>query len=247
MNIDLSGKTAVITAAGAGIGRATASAYVRAGADVWAVDINLSTLESLKAEHPSINITALDVTDKEAVDSFAQTFDAVDILFNCVGYVPNGSILDCEEHDWDFAFDVNVKSCYLMIKAFIPGMLTRGSGSIINMSSVASSIKGVANRFCYGATKAAIIGLTKAIAADFTGKGLRCNVICPGTVDTPSLRDRLSKFDDPEKALGDFIKRQPMGRLGKAEEIATLAVYLGSDASAYITGVEHIIDGGWSI
>lgn len=247
MNFRLDGKIAVITAAGAGIGRATAAAYHLAGANVWATDINADALESLKTEHPGINTAVLDVTDKNAIDAFAQSFDAIDILFNCVGYVPGGSILECEENEWDFAFNINVKSCYLMCKAFIPGMLAKGSGSIVNMSSVASSIKGVPNRFCYGATKAAVIGITKAIAAEYAGGGVRCNVICPGTVDTPSLRERLSKFDDPEQARKNFIARQPMGRLGTAEEIAALALYLASDASAYTTGAEHIIDGGWSV
>lgn len=246
MNLELDNKTAVITGAGSGIGRATAIAYQQAGAVVWAVDINRMSLESLKSEYPSINITETDVTDRDAVLAFAESLDAIDILFNCVGYVPNGAILDCAEQDWDCAFNVNVKSCYLMIRAFLPGMLEKGCGNIINMSSVASSIKGVPNRCCYGATKAAVIGLTKAIAADYAGKGIRCNVICPGTVDTPSLRDRLGRFEAPEKAYQDFVKRQPMGRLGKAEEIAALALYLGSDLSAYTTGTEHIIDGGWS-
>lgn len=247
MDLRLDGKTAVITAAGAGIGRATASAYHLAGATVWATDINAAALESLKAEYPGINAAVLDVTDKNAIAAFAQSLEAVDVLFNCAGYVPSGGILECEESDWDFAFNINVKSCYLMSKAFIPGMLVKGSGSIINMSSVASSIKGVPNRFCYGATKAAVIGLTKAIAAEYAGRGLRCNVICPGTVDTPSLRERLNKSKDPEQARRDFIARQPMGRLGTAEEIAALAVYLASDASAYTTGAEHIIDGGWTV
>lgn len=247
MKISLDGKTAVITAAGAGIGRATAVAYQQAGAKVWAADIDRAALESLKKEYPAINIAVLDVTDGKAISAFAGTFKAIDILFNCAGYVPNGSILECEESEWDRAFDINVKSCYRMIRAFLPGMLAQGSGSIINMSSVASSIMGVPNRFGYGASKAAIIGMTRAIAADYTGKGIRCNAICPGTVDTPSLRGRLQKFDDPEKALHDFIKRQPMGRLGKAEEIAALALYLASDLAAYTTGTEHIIDGGWTI
>lgn len=247
MNISLTGKKAVITAAGAGIGRATATAYQLAGAEVWATDIDHTALESLKKAHPAINIAVLDATDSKAIAAFAGTFKAVDILFNCAGYVPNGSILECEESDWDRTFDINVKSCYLMTRAFLPGMLAQGAGSIINMSSVASSIMGVPNRFCYGASKAAVIGLTKAVAADFAGKGIRCNVICPGTVDTPSLRQRLNRFDNPEQALQDFIKRQPMGRLGRAEEIAALALYLASDLAAYTTGAEHVIDGGWSI
>jgi 2-keto-3-deoxy-L-fuconate dehydrogenase len=246
MNISLHGRKAVITAAGAGIGRATAEAYLGAGAEVWAVDIDRAALESLQQAHPAVHTQVLDVTDFAAVAAFAASFKAIDVLFNCVGRVPNGSILDCGEDDWDRSFDINVKSCYLMTRAFLPGMLAQGSGSIINMSSVASSIIGVPNRFCYGATKAAVIGLTKSIAADFAGKGIRCNVICPGTVDTPSLRQRLSGFADPEKALQDFIKRQPMGRFGTAGEIAALALYLGSDLAAYTTGAEHIIDGGWS-
>jgi 2-keto-3-deoxy-L-fuconate dehydrogenase len=247
MNISLKGKKAVITAAAAGIGRATAAAYLQAGAEVWATDIDRAALDSLQREYPGIRTAVLDATDAQAIATFAASFKSIDVLFNCAGYVPNGSILECEESDWDRTFDINVKSCYLMSRAFLPGMLAQGSGSIINMSSVASSIMGVPNRFCYGASKAAVIGLTKAIASDFAGKGIRCNVICPGTVDTPSLRQRLSRFANPAQALADFIKRQPMGRLGKAEEIASLALYLASDLAAYTTGAEHVIDGGWSI
>lgn len=247
MDIRLDGKIAVITAAGAGIGRASAEAFHLAGAEVWATDIDARALESLKAEYPDINTAILDVTDKDAIGEFARRFDGLDILFNCAGYVPDGGILQCEEGDWDLAFELNVKSCFRVTRAFIPAMLKRGSASIINMSSVASSIKGVPGRFCYGATKAAVIGLTKAVAAEFAGLELRCNVICPGTVDTPSLRQRLSRFDDPEQAEKAFIARQPMGRFGTAGEIAALALYLASDASAYTTGAEHIIDGGWSV
>ena len=247
MNLRLDNKIAVITAAASGIGKATAIAYREAGAEVWAADINDEGLAKLAGEYNGIHTAVLDVTDRDAITAFAERFDGVDILFNCAGYVPGGSILDTEESEWDFAFDLNVKSCFLMCKAFIPGMLKKGSGSIVNMSSVASSIKGVVNRFCYGATKAAVIGITKAIAIEYASQGLRCNVICPGTVDTPSLRQRLSGFPDPEQAYKDFVKRQPLGRFGTAEEIAALAVYLGSDAAAYTTGAEHIIDGGWSI
>lgn len=247
MNLDLTNKTAIVTAAGAGIGRASVKAFAAAGAKVWAVDINEATLASLQKELPEVLTYRLDVTNPEAIAEFAIRTGDVNVLFNCVGYVANGGILDCTEKDWDFSFDVNVKSCYLMSKTFIPGMLRLGGGSIISMSSVASSIKGVANRFCYGATKAAIIGMSKAIAAEYAGKNIRCNTICPGTVDTESLRDRLNQYDDPEAARKQFIARQPMGRLGTAEEIANLALYLASDAAAYTTGSDYVIDGGWSI
>jgi 2-keto-3-deoxy-L-fuconate dehydrogenase len=242
----LANKTIVISAAGAGIGRESAIRCLREGASVWATDINDSALSQLAKEYPDINCRALDVTDVNAINQLSQETGDIDVLFNCAGFVHNGTILDCEEHDWDFSFALNVKSCYNMIRSFLPGMLRQRGGSIINMSSVASSVKGVPNRFAYGATKAAVIGLSKAVAADYVADGIRCNAICPGTVDTPSLQHRLNQFDDPEAARRQFEQRQPMGRLGKVDEIASLVVYLASDESSYTTGAIHLIDGGWT-
>lgn len=243
----LENKTALVTAAGAGIGRATALAFAREGAQVWATDIDAEALNRLNSDTPEIRCHFLDVTDSGPVKRLADTIGKIDILFNCAGFVHDGNILACEEADWDFSFDLNVKSCYRTIRAVLPGMLREGGGSIINMGSVASSIKGVPDRFVYGATKAAVIGLTKAIAADYVKDGIRCNAICPGTIDTPSLQQRLNAFPDPSEARKDFEKRQAMGRLGSAEEIAALAVYLASDESSYTTGIAHVIDGGWTI
>ncbi len=242
----LEGKVAVMTAAAQGIGRETAEAFAREGARVIATDINDAGLASL-SKVSGIETRLLDVTDPKSIADQAQSVPAPDVLFNCAGFVHNGTILDCEEKDWDFSYDLNVKSMYRMVRAFLPGMQAAGGGSIINMSSIVSSQKGAPNRFAYGTTKAAVIGLTKSIAADFVGAGIRCNAICPGTVETPSLEGRINAFDDPVQARADFIARQPMGRLGRAEEIAALAVYLASDESAYTTGVAHNIDGGWSI
>ena len=243
----LANKTALVTAAAAGIGRASALAFAREGADVWATDIDAERLNQLNQENPNIRCFILDVTDTVSVTRSINKINRVDVLFNCAGFVHDGNILDCEETDWDFSFDLNVKSCYRTIRAVLPAMLRNGGGSIINMSSVASSIKGVPSRFVYGATKAAVIGLTRAIAADYVRQGIRCNAICPGTVDTPSLQQRLNAFPDPVRARMDFEKRQAMGRLGSADEIAALAVYLASDESSYTTGIAHIIDGGWTI
>jgi len=243
----LAGKIAVITAAGQGIGRATAIAFADQGATVWATDINDSALATLAAERASIRARRLDVRDSRAVESAAAEIGAVDVLFNCAGFVHQGTILECTETDWDFSVDLNVKSMYRMCRAFLPAMLKAGRGNIINVSSGASSIKGVPNRFVYGATKAAVIGLTKSIAADFVRKGVRCNAICPGTVQTPSLDDRIAALGDAEKARADFIARQPMGRIGKPEEIAALAVYLASEEASFTTGQIHIIDGGWTL
>ena len=237
----LSGKTCLVTAAGQGIGRASAEAFAAEGAMVYATDINAGALASI----PGVIPRELDVTSQEAISGLRDDTGGIDVLFNCAGFVHSGSVLECSEADWDFAFDLNVKAQYRMISAFLPGMLEKGGGSIINMSSVASSLKGVPNRFAYSASKAAVIGLTKSVAADFITKGIRCNAICPGTVDSPSLHDRLKATGDYEKAMGDFIARQPMGRIGKAEEIAALAVYLASDESAFTTGQCHVIDGGW--
>ncbi len=239
----LEGKTCLVTAAGQGIGRATAAAFVGAGAKVWATDIDGEAVRSIAGAE----LRLLDVTDPAAIDALLAETGPVDVLFNCAGFVHSGTVLDCSEGDWDFAFELNVKSMYRMIRACLPGMLAKGGGSIVNMSSVASSVKGVPDRFVYGATKAAVIGLTKSVAADFVTRGIRCNAICPGTVDTPSLHERLRATGDPDHAMQDFIARQPMGRLGTAEEIAALAVYLASDASGYVTGQALNIDGGWTI
>jgi 2-keto-3-deoxy-L-fuconate dehydrogenase len=241
----LDGKRALVTAAGQGIGRATALAFAAEGARVIATDINAGTLNALR--DGAIETRLLDVRDGAAIDAAARAIGNVDILFNCAGFVHHGSILDCPKDAWDFSIDLNLGSMYRMIRAFLPGMLATGRGNIVNMSSVASSIRGAPNRFVYGVTKAGVIGLTKSVAADYVARGIRCNAICPGTVATPSLEDRINAFDDPVTARADFIRRQPMGRLGTADEIAALAVYLASDESSYTTGTAQIIDGGWSM
>lgn len=242
----LSGKHCIVTAAGQGIGRASALLFASEGATVTAVDINAETLASLAVQAPGITTRAVDLTDPAAVAAFAASAGPVDVLFNCAGFVHHGTILDTEEKDWDFSFTLNVRSMYRLIRALLPGMIERGGGSIINMSSVVSSVKGAPNRFVYGTTKAAVIGLTRAVAADFIGQGIRCNAICPGTVETPSLEGRINAFDDPVEARKQFIARQPIGRLGTAAEIANLALYLASDESTYTTGSVNVIDGGWS-
>jgi 2-keto-3-deoxy-L-fuconate dehydrogenase len=243
----LEGKIALITAAGQGIGRASALNFAREGAQVWATDIDGAALESLKIVDPSIHTRLLDVRNSGAIEAIAMENGPVDVLFNCAGYVHQGSILDCTEDDWNFSFDLNVTSMYRMCRAYLPGMLANGRGSIINMSSIVSSLKGAPNRFAYAATKAAVIGLTKAIAADFVTRGIRCNAICPGTVETPSLGERMASTGNAETARANFIARQPMGRLGKPEEIAAAALYLASDESNFTTGQTFIVDGGWSI
>ena len=242
----LSGKRALITAAAAGIGRTSALAMAREGARVLATDIDGAGLATLRAEDERIETALLDVRDERAVRALIERQGPCDVLFNCAGVVHHGTILDCPESDWDLAFDLNVKSMYRLIRAVLPGMLAKGRGSIINMSSVASSVKGAPNRCVYGTTKAAVIGLTKSVSADFLPKGVRCNAICPGTVDTPSLRARVAAQGDVEKAMAAFVARQPIGRLGRAEEIAALVVHLASDESGYTSGTTHIIDGGWS-
>lgn len=247
MGTRLAGKTALVTSAAQGIGKASAVAMAREGAHVWATDIRADLLESLAAEQAGITTFVLDVMKPDAIAAAVLKVENPDILFNCSGFVHHGTILEAEDRDWDFSFDLNVKAHYRMIKAFMPGFLRRGSASIINMASVASSIKGAPNRFVYGASKAAVIGMTKAIAADFTTKGVRVNAICPGTVETPSLHDRIRAQGDFEQARAAFIARQPMGRLAQAEEIAALVVYLASDEAAFITGQNFVIDGGWSI
>ncbi len=242
----LSGKRALVTAAGQGIGRASALAMAREGARVIAADINAETLASLKAEAPGIETRLLNVRDKAAVEAAAAEIGALDVLFNCAGFVAAGTILDCDEEQWAFSMDLNMTAMYRMCRAFLPAMIAGGGGSIINMASVAGSVIAAPNRFVYGATKAGVIGLTKSIAADFIGKGIRANAICPGTVESPSLDQRLRDTGDYEAARKAFVARQPIGRIGKPEEIAALVVYLASDESSYTTGVAHVIDGGWA-
>lgn len=243
MSLSLAGKTAVVTAAAQGIGRAAAIALARAGAKVVATDIAADKLGELAAE--GISTHRLDVLSPEAIREFSQRFsEGVDILFNCAGVVHAGSILECSEEDWRFAFDLNVTAMFHMIRAFLPGMVARGGGSVINMSSVASSVKGVPNRFAYQASKAAVVGITKSVAADFVASGIRCNAICPGTVESPSLQDRLRATGDFDAARAAFVARQPMGRIGQPEEIADLVVYLAG--ATFTTGQVHVIDGGWA-
>jgi len=243
----LEGRVALVTSAGQGIGRASAIALAREGAKVFATDIREDLFTNISKEHPGITGFKLNVLEQAEVDAALKRTGPIDILFNCSGFVHNGTVLDCEEKDWDFSFDLNVKAHYRMIKAYLPGMLAKGKGNVINMASVASSVKGAPNRFVYGASKAAVIGLTKALAIDFVAKGIRCNCICPGTVETPSLYDRMRAQGDVEKAKAAFIARQPMGRMAQPEEIAEMVVYLASDDTAFITGQALVIDGGWSI
>jgi 2-keto-3-deoxy-L-fuconate dehydrogenase len=242
----LAGKTAVITSAAQGIGRATAVMMANEGATVWATDINEKLLAELAASHASIKTQVLNVLKQDDIDAAAAVIGTPDILFNCSGFVHAGTILDVTDKDWDFAFDLNVRAHYRMMRVFTPGWLARGKGTVINMASIAGSYKGAPNRFIYGTTKAAVIGMTKAMAADFVTKGIRVNAICPGTVETPSLYDRMRAQGDFEAAKAAFIARQPLGRLAQPEEIAALAVYLASDESAFVTGQAYIIDGGWS-
>ncbi len=241
----LAGKTALITAAGQGIGRATAEMFAAEGAQVFASDINDAALQELDTIN-GITALKLDVTNADAIAAALVQTGPLNVLFNCAGFVAAGSILECDEDSWDFSFNLNVKAMYRLCRGAIPAMLEQGGGSIINMSSVASSIKGVPNRFAYCASKAAVIGMTKAIAADFVTQSIRCNAICPGTVDSPSLHERLRETGDYDQALKDFIARQPMGRVGKSAEVAALALYLASDESSFTTGQTHAIDGGWA-
>jgi 2-keto-3-deoxy-L-fuconate dehydrogenase len=242
----LKGKICVVTAAGQGIGAATATAFAREGATVWATDVDEAKLRPLAALD-GIKVRRLDVLDKSAIGSLAGETGDVDTLFNCAGFVHHGSILDATDEQWDFAFNLNVRSMFWTIQAFLPGMVKKGGGSIVNMSSAASSVKGAALRFAYGTTKAAVIGLTKSVAVDFVRQGIRCNAICPGTVQTPSLDERIAGLGGGTDARQFFLQRQPTGRFGSAEEIAALAVYLASDESAFTTGTVNVIDGGWSV
>lgn len=237
----LAGKTALVTGAGAGIGRAAAELFVAEGATVWASDLKLDAVADIAGARP----LALDVTNADAIAAAFAATGELDVMFNCAGYVHAGALLDCDDAAWGRSFDLNVTAMFRTIRAYLPGMVAKGGGSIVNMASVAGSIKGVPNRFAYGASKAAVIGLTKSIAADYVGHGVRCNAICPGTVETPSLKERLAATGDFEAAYRAFSDRQPMGRLGRAEEIAQLALYLASDESSFTTGTTHIIDGGW--
>jgi 2-keto-3-deoxy-L-fuconate dehydrogenase len=244
----LQGKRAFVTAAGQGIGRATAELFAREGAEVIATDLNAAALETVAG----CTTRVLDVLSPEAITQAAAEAGRIDILFNCAGYVHQGSILDCDDRAWQFSFDLNVTAMFRMIRAFLPGMLAAGGGSIVNMASIASSLKGAPNRAAYGASKAAVLGLTKSVAADYVTHGIRCNAICPGTVQSPSLDDRIKAqataggISEAEAREG-FVRRQPMGRVGTVEEIAYLALYLASDESSYTTGTAQIIDGGWSI
>ena len=243
----LHAKRCLITAAAQGIGRESVLAFAREGAAVVATDINSKALSELSAQCPTVTTHVLDVTDISAIDRLIESIGPVDVLFNCAGYVHQGSILECTAADWRRSFQINVDAMFHLCKAILPAMIAQGHGSIVNMSSVASSVKGVAKRFAYGASKAAVVGLTKAIAADFVGNGIRCNAICPGTIQTPSLGERVAALGGDQDAVWrSFTQRQPMGRLGSPEEIAALALYLASDESTFTTGQIHVIDGGWS-
>ena len=242
----LKGKVCVVTAAGQGIGAATARAFAREGGTVWATDIDADKLGAL-AGVAGIRTQKLDVLDKAAIASLAGETGPVDVLFNCAGFVHHGTVLEATDEQWRFAFDLNVRSMFWTIQAFLPGMLDKGAGSIVNMSSAASSVKGAALRFIYGTTKAAVIGLTKSVAVDYVSKGIRCNAICPGTVQTPSLDERIGALGGGKDAKQFFLQRQPTGRFGSAEEIAALATYLASDEAGFTTGTVNVVDGGWSV
>jgi 2-keto-3-deoxy-L-fuconate dehydrogenase len=242
----LQGKTALISAAGQGIGKAVALAMAREGAKVWATDVNAELLSAYEGV-ANVQTARLDVLDKAAIQALVARLPVFDVLFNCAGFVHAGTILQANDEEWEFAFNLNVRSQFWMIQAVLPGMLAKGGGSIVNMASVAGSVRGIPNRFVYGASKAAVIGLTKAVAADYVTQGIRCNAICPGTVDTPSLQDRINAYEDPEQARKNFVARQPMGRLAQAHEIAPMVVFLASDEAAFATGNAYAIDGGMTI
>jgi 2-keto-3-deoxy-L-fuconate dehydrogenase len=242
----LKGKTVLVTAAGQGIGRAAALAMAAEGATVWATDINAQLLEGFSGI-AGVHTALLDVMDKSLIQAAVAGMPAFDVLFNCAGYVHSGTVLQATDEDWDFAFDLNVRSQFWMIQAVLPAMLARGKGSIINMASIASSVRGLPNRFIYGASKAAVVGLTKAVAADYVAQGIRCNAVCPGTVETPSLQDRINSQPDPVEARKQFIARQPMGRIARADEIAPVVVFLASDESSFSTGNVFSVDGGMTI
>jgi len=240
----LESKTAIVTAAGQGIGRATACAFADEGATVWATDINEESLNSLARERPEIQVRHLDVTDAPEIRNFAGEVGTIDILFNCAGFVHQGTILDCDEKTWDYSFDVNIKSMYRMIRAFLPKMISQGGGNIINMSSAVSSLRSKPYRCAYGSTKGAVIALSKSVATDFAGQRIRCNAICPTVVDTPSLQGRIAASGDPEATLRSFVEQQPLGRMGTPRDVALLAVFLASDESSFITGTANLVDGG---
>jgi 2-keto-3-deoxy-L-fuconate dehydrogenase len=242
----LANKTVLVTAAGQGIGHAAVMAMAAEGATVWATDVNPALLKSF-ADQPQVHTATLDVMDKAGIHALVQRIDRIDAVFNCAGYVHSNTALDATDEQWDFAMNLNARSQFWMIQAVLPKMLANGGGSIVNMASVASSIKGLPNRFVYGVSKAAVIGLTKAVAADYVAQGIRCNAICPGTVDTPSLQDRINSHADPQQARKNFIARQPMGRLAQAHEIAPIVVFLASDESRFATGNAYSIDGGMTI
>lgn len=245
MNQRLPGKRALVTGAGQGIGKAIALAFREQGAVVHAIDLSGEALERLRAEDPAINTLQLDVCDPVAIERCTSEIGPIDILTNCVGYVHHGTILECSDDDWQRSLDINATSMVRLIRQVLPGMLAARRGCILNVSSVVSSLRGAPNRFAYGASKATVIGITKSIAADFVKQGIRCNAICPGTIDTPSLEERIAAQGDAETVRAAFVARQPMGRLGTPEEVAALAVYLASDEASFTTGGVHIIDGGW--